>query len=485
MHPMRSVARFLKELVMPSRRARAVPLGRLAIGSMFVFVVLFVIFTLSSMGVQLPFVSHPYVLKAYFSNADGLDPSNGPQVSVAGVPEGQVTGVQYAGGRALVTMSMSSNARGRLFRDATVHVRPFNGANFLQVDIVPGTPAAGVLPAGSTIDSSRTSIPVATDQVFDVLDADTRAYLQILTEQAGTALNGTGGELGQALAQLAPLSNEARQIGAMLEERRRLIAQVVGNSNTIFQTLGRRHQELAQVLSTATRILSVTGARSAQIAQATRQLPAVLAEGDATSRGITSVGPEVEQALSAFAPAAAAFTTGLRSTRAAVPALNEFLSATKSLIDNTSAPSRQLLALADKIGVGVAPAIAGYEDLTQIMQTIVSHETPIAKFSDALSGVLSTQDAYGVQGRIKILGVQTPTAEDLGLSASTAHVERGAKHSQLEIMLSKALDHLCKGGTSEPLACVLAVATPGLPGSLVPRADGIMGVLHRAPGGSS
>ncbi len=481
---MRSLGRFIRELVMPSRRARAVPLGRLAIGAMFIFVVLFVIFTLSSMGVQLPFVSHPYVLKAYFSDGDGLNPSNGPQVSVAGVPEGQVTGVQYVGGRALVTMSMGSDARGKVFRDASVRVRPFNGANFLQVDIVPGTRSTGTLPAGSTIDSSRTSIPVATDQVFDVLDADTRSYLQILTEQGGIALHGTGGELGQALKQLAPLSTEARQIGAMLEQRRRLISQLVGNSDTIFSTLGRRHQELAQALSSLTRLLSVTGARTSEIATATRQFPAVLTQGNATSNGIVTVGPEVEQALKEFAPAAAAFASGLRSTRAAVPALDGFLSATRSLVTKTSGPSQALLQLANKIGVGVGPAIVGYEDLTSIMQALIAHEKPISQFSDAISGVLSTQDQYGVLGRIKVLGIQTPTPEDLGLSASTAHVARGQAHSRLEVMLSEALRRLCRSGTTDPLACVLAVATPGLPGSLVPRRDGLLGVLHRTLGGA-
>jgi virulence factor Mce-like protein len=478
---MRGMLHFVRELVLPSRRARAVPLGRLAIGSMFVFVVLFVIFTLSSMGVQLPFVSHPYTLRAYFNNADGLDASNGPQVSVAGVPEGQVTNVSYVGGRALVTMSMTSDARGKVFADATVRVRPFNGANFLQVDILPGTPSKGALSNGSTLDSSRSSIPVATDQVFSVLDADTRAYLQVLTEQAGIALHGRGGELANALQRLDPLSNEARQIGAMLAERSNLISQLVGNTDTIFQTLGVRHQELAHVLSAGTRLLSVTGSRTAEIAQATRQFPAVLAQGNATSRAIVTVGPEVERALREFAPAAAAFTSGLRSTRRAVPALDQFLAATRSLVQDTSDPSRELLQLAANIGSGVAPAIAGYEDLTQIMKAVVAHEKPIAKFSDAISGILSTQDTYGVLGRVKIIGIQAPSPEDLGLSpAAASGAVRGSTHTQLEVLLTEALRRMCK--TNDPVACVLAVATPGLPGSLVPRSRGLMGVLHRTPG---
>jgi ABC-type transporter Mla subunit MlaD len=413
-------------------------------------------------------------VKVWFPNADGLDPSNGPQVSVAGVPEGQVTDVRYASGRALVTMSLSSDARGKVFRDATVRVRPFNGANFLQVDIDPGAPAAGTLPAGATIDASRTSIPVATDQVFDVLNADTRAYLQILTEQAAVSLHGVGGNLRDALARLAPLSGEARQIGAMLATRDRLISRLVGESNSIFGTLGARRVELARVIAAASKILSVTGARTAEIAAATRDLPAVITQGAATSQAISSAAPDVEQALTRLAPAATAFAGGLRHTQEAVPALSRFLGSLASLVRGTLTPSRELTELTAHLGDGVGPAIAGYRSLTQIMQALIAHEQPISQFSDAISGEFSTQDAYGVLGRLKFIGIQTPTPEDLGLAPSAARVSSGSGgHSKLQLMLASAFDHLCRG--SDPLACVLAVATPGLPGSLVKESPALGG----------
>jgi virulence factor Mce-like protein len=475
--------RFLAELLIPSRRGRAVPLGRLAIGSMLVFVVLFVIFTLTSMGVQLPFVSHPYVVHAWFTDADGLNPSNGPQVSVAGVPEGQVTDVRYVSGRAFVTMSMSSDAKGKVFRDAIVRVRPFNGANFLQVDVSPGHPSSGSLQAGATIDPARTSIPVATDQVFGVLDADTRAYLQILTTQAAVSLHGSGGPLADALHRLAPLSGEARQIGAMLAQRTRLIAQLVGQSNTIFGTLGARRAELARVVATASRILSITAARTPEIAQATRRLPAVLAQGQATSGAISSAAPDLELALTRFAPAATAFGAGLRTTLRATPGLNRFLGAMESLSRDTLQPSGQLLALTAHLGDGVDAAIAGYQNLTQIVKTLISHENPIRQFTDAISGEFSTQDSYGVLGRVRFLGIQTPTAEDLGLAspaASPASATGG--HSKLELMLGTVLDQSCRR-SGNPVACLLAVATPGVPGSLVPRAKGLIGQSSPAPGG--
>jgi hypothetical protein len=106
------------------------------------------------------------------------------------------------------------------------------------------------------------------------------------------------------------------------------------------------------------------------------------------------------------------------------------------------------------------------------MHTLVDHERPISQFSDAISGELSTQDSYGVLGRVKFLGIQAPTAEDLGLPSSAASISSGrGGHSKLQLMLASALHRLCLG--TQPLACVLALATPGLPGSLVKRSPAL------------
>jgi ABC-type transporter Mla subunit MlaD len=378
-------------------------------------------------------------------------------------------------------MELNPDARGKLFRDATVRVRPFNGANFLELDVQPGHAAAGAMPDGGVIDAGRTSIPVATDQVLDVLDADTRAYVQLLSEQTAIALDGGGGELGHALQRLAPLSTSARQIGDTLATRRKLISALIGEMNSVFHTLGNRHIELASTLSALTRLLAVTGSRTREIEAATRDLPSVLTQIDTTGGAVTNAGPELEQALQRIAPAATAFASGLRATRGAIPSLQLLLSAGRSLADRTRTPSAELVSLTSRLGEGISSAIAGYEDLTTIMRGIVAHEDPIAHFSEAISGVLSTQDSYGVLGRVKIIGIEGPRAEDLGLPAADTR-RASAGHSKLETMLASALRSMCL--RSQPLACLIAAATPGLPTSVVPRGRAPLPLLSPTPPGT-
>jgi len=136
-----------------------------------------------------------------------------------------------------------------------------------------------------------------------------------------------------------------------------------------------------------------------------------------------------------------------------------------------------LLRLATHLSAGIAPAIASYQALTTLLRAVAAHAQPLSHFSDAISGVTSTQDSYGPLGRVKFIGIQSPTAEDLGLAPAAAARTAGG-HSRLETMLGTALDALCK--RSQPIACVLAVATPGLPGSVVPRSAGRIGLLSSA-----
>ncbi|MHB8690343.1 MAG: MlaD family protein [Solirubrobacteraceae bacterium] len=453
--------KFVLDMLGPRRAARAIPLGRLAIAATFAFVVLFVAFTLGSMGVQLPFVSHPYTIYAEMDNAAGLNASNGPQVSVAGVPEGQVTAVQYDHGRARVTIQLSGDVRGKVFADASVRVRPFNAANFLELDITPGDPATGLLPAGATIDPARASIPVSTDQVLNILDADTRSYLQLLTEQAQIALHGTGGELAGALAQLNPLSSEAKLIGDMLAQRRTLIGQLVAESDTIFSALAARHSQLAGVIADASRILAVTGSRTAELQRAVAQLPAVLGQATTASDSFASLAPTLQRALTGFGPAARAFATGLQRTGAAVPALGRFVSALRSLEQGTGSSGTNLDTLTRKLGSGVGQAVTSYRNLDTIMAAIIAHGQSIANSSDALSGVFSTQDHYGPLARVKILGIEPLNPADLGLSAAAAKPGASGK-SPMQLMLGQALSALCR---RQALACAAQalVAAEGKP----------------------
>ena len=156
-----------------------------------------------------PFAT-PYTVHAVFANANGLLP--GSPVRMAGVNVGQVTGVGAVPGcktggsietsdggtgsqqcsAADVTMTISGNGL-PIHKDATFAIRPriFLEGNFF-VDVSPGTPEAPTAPSSWTFPIQQGTEPVQFDQVITSLQAPTRANLQTLLQQFGTALKKGG-----------------------------------------------------------------------------------------------------------------------------------------------------------------------------------------------------------------------------------------------------------------------------------------------------
>ena len=68
-------------------------------------------------------------------------------------------------------------------------LRPKTGLKDMYLALDPGTPSAGELPEGGRVQVANTLPDVNSDEFLAQLDADTRAYLQILLNAGGTAFD--------------------------------------------------------------------------------------------------------------------------------------------------------------------------------------------------------------------------------------------------------------------------------------------------------
>lgn len=129
---------------------------------------------------------HGFRLKAQFATAVNIAPKS--PVRIAGVPVGQVTGLERHGDTGVVTMEISKGGL-PIHRDATAKIRArilLEGNWF--VDLQPGTPSSPAVSSGYTIPSTQTADPVQLDQILDALNTDTRANLQTFLAEYGSAL---------------------------------------------------------------------------------------------------------------------------------------------------------------------------------------------------------------------------------------------------------------------------------------------------------
>jgi phospholipid/cholesterol/gamma-HCH transport system substrate-binding protein len=134
---------------------------------------------------HIPF-KHGFRLKGVFATAVNISPKS--PVRIAGVIVGTVSSIQREGNTGVVTMEISKGGL-PIHRDATLKIRArilLEGNWF--VDLQPGTPSSPTVSSGYTIPITQTSDPVQLDQLLDALNTDTRANLQTLLAEYGSAL---------------------------------------------------------------------------------------------------------------------------------------------------------------------------------------------------------------------------------------------------------------------------------------------------------
>ena len=138
-----------------------------------------------------------FVIEAEMSTAQAVTPGQGQTVNVAGVEVGEIASVKLRDGKAIIGMRMQPKYD-RVYKNASVLLRPKTGLKDMVAELTPGTKDAGRLPEGGVIPISQTLPDVNLDEILASLDSDTRDYLQLLLERrrAGAGLGAEGARAG-------------------------------------------------------------------------------------------------------------------------------------------------------------------------------------------------------------------------------------------------------------------------------------------------
>lgn len=443
----------------PARRGRArhhdtVPLGMPVIIAVFVGALAFLAYSWHQDGLRLPLTTNNYILHAQITDAAGLAANNEPPVAVAGVPLGRVVDVDYENGTANVTMRLDSRARGRVFRDAVVRVRPQNGTNVLAVDIRPGTPGAGALGEDATIPASQAESPVSPAEAISTLDADTQAFLTIILSESGEALDRRGGDLSAVFRSVAKAMDPAAEIAATLSRRRELVSELVADVDVIFGTLARRREQLRAMVRNSQAILATTASREREIAAALRAAPRVLDEADRTFAVAADVTPRISRTFDAMLPVTEKLEPSMRAARSLLPAMTRLLTATERFARDAEQPTAD----ATKVLAELEGSKASIELIAARLDTITgafaAQKNRIPAVAEMVSGMFGQQDDRSALGRTLIEKLEDPKPQNFGLPDTPA----GRRALRRE--LPRALEPICGELTD---SCTDLILTGELP----------------------
>ena len=345
-----------------------------------------------------------YPIHAEMQTAQGVIPGQGQLVEVAGVIVGRVRTVHLRDGRAVLDIDME-RGQAKVFRDASILMRPRTLLKDMILQLTPGTAAAGALRAGDTVPVSNTLPDVNLDELLASLDTDTRDALVALVQGAGEGLRGQGDTLGNVFRRFDPTMREIRLINGELAKRRAAIRRVVTNFAQISQALGSHRRDLTRFVASSNQVFGALADEQAGVRASLRALPPTLAQVESTSRALTPVARDLGTASRKLLPGARSLGGGARELdamfRATRPVVEKQI---RPLARSAVGPLQDLRRSVARMSGTSTDAAGGTHALNQIFNDL-AHDPPgeraasylfwAAWSAHQINSVVGAQDALG------------------------------------------------------------------------------------------
>jgi phospholipid/cholesterol/gamma-HCH transport system substrate-binding protein len=267
---------------------------------------------------HIPF-KHGFRLKAVFATAVNISPKS--PVRIAGVNVGKVISIHREGNTGVVTMEITKGGL-PIHRDATLKIRArilLEGNWF--VDLQPGTPTSPTVSSGYTVPITQTSDPVQLDQVLDALTTDTRANLQTLLAEFGSALTRKptaaqdaeqnpavrGLNAAQALKKAYYDGPEALEGGAIVNQalggvEQHDLSKMVAGIEKLTAALNVHEQQLGEWVGNFNTFLGAFAAQSTSLTAAIALLPGTFQNASRAFTNFNAATPAIRKFSVALAP---------------------------------------------------------------------------------------------------------------------------------------------------------------------------------------
>ena len=238
-------------------------------------------YILANQRLRFPIVEEkPLTLKAEFSTAQAVMPGQGQTVRVSGVKVGDVGKIELKEGRAIVELQILPKYKGLIREDASALLRPKTALKDMFIEVQPGRGAEAE--AGFMIPVSRTEPDVNPDELFAMLDDDTRDYLRLLVNGASEGLEDRGSDLREVFERFEPTHRDIARITSKVSERRENLRRLVYNLNRLNGELARKDDELAQLVDSSATVFRAFASQEGNITEAVDRLPEALEQTSST-----------------------------------------------------------------------------------------------------------------------------------------------------------------------------------------------------------
>jgi len=236
------------------------------------------------------------------------------------------------------------------------------------VELSPGHRADGTIRDGGQLGLSQVAPTVQLDEIFRAFDPTTRKAFQTWLEQQGTALDGRGQALNDALGNLTPFAQNVDKVLAILRSQKTATTKLVRNTAVVFDALTERDGQLADLITNSNRVFETTAARDRELQEAFQAFPTFEDQSRSISVRLTRFANDTNPLINQLRPAARQLSPTLISlarvapnlrglfrdidplvkvSRHGLPALSEFLDQTRPVLAQADPFLRNLNPLLD------------------------------------------------------------------------------------------------------------------------------------------
>ena len=268
----------------------------------------------------------PHQLRAVFAGAPQLYAGN--DVQVDGLDVGRVQSVYYSGGRAIVVMGLGDEFWP--YHEGTTATLRFGttvGNATRRVDLVPGPKSAPAIGENGVIPEQRTAPAVEFDQVFNVLNARTRAGLQQMLAGTGATFGPRAAQLGAGVQATAPALASLSGLAGDLAADEYGLRSLVAHGDEVTSTLAARSSTISSLVSGMGTTFATFSSHATQIAASLDRVPytldnarTTLARLDTSINGLRGLMTDLRPGAAQLAPLAGSLRPTLADLHATVPA---------------------------------------------------------------------------------------------------------------------------------------------------------------------
>jgi phospholipid/cholesterol/gamma-HCH transport system substrate-binding protein len=248
--------------------------------------------------------SQPVKLNAEFTTAQAFTPGQGQTINVSGVQVGEVGQVQIKNGVAIVEMDIDQKYKDMVHTDATMLARPRTGLQDMFIELDPGTKNAPIAKDGYTFPAAQSQPEVNPDEVLSSLDADTRAYLDLLVNGAGHGLKNNGGnQLAGVLERFEPTHRDLARLNGAVAQRGIALRHLVNSLQRLNTALAAKQAQIVSLVDASAKVFHAFAVENQNVSNAVRDLPGTLRQTTATLQKVTTFANLLTPATRALIPA--------------------------------------------------------------------------------------------------------------------------------------------------------------------------------------